>query len=155
MHANLGAVDGERAWRQGPLTVLPQLAALPAAENAAVRAAFRRRCASAGLISDRGEFTHRYRLLDLYRRREQHHAPPSPSHAANAEQLRQQATPQHSSRQREQRLQEQRSEQRRQRERAHRRTGTLRLHPRHEHRRQQLSESLEQRRQQRPPTATR
>jgi len=71
MPVNLGPLDGEQAWQQGPLNVLRKLASAPRAEVDAVRDAFRRRCTAGGLVNDAGEleFTQYFRLLSLRKRR--------------------------------------------------------------------------------------
>ena len=62
---NLGLIDSDDAFRNGPLSVLPRLAHSPPREMAAFRAAFRRRCQMDGLLSEADEicFTQRCRLL--------------------------------------------------------------------------------------------
>ena len=67
---NLGPLGGERAWRHGPLAVLPLLERQSAREIQGFKDAFRCRCKTDGLLTDRNdiEFMQCYRMLALRRR---------------------------------------------------------------------------------------
>lgn len=70
LRTNLGAVDGEEAWRHGPLAALPKLMATMGEDQrfvAALREAFCARCRAAGLVGADGELVvvRHYRILDV------------------------------------------------------------------------------------------
>lgn len=69
---NLGLVDGEKAWRQGPPAVLPKLMVAMGNDEpfvAALREAFSAQCHAAGLVDPNGDLqvVQQYRILDVVR----------------------------------------------------------------------------------------
>lgn len=65
---NLGNLDGERAWREGPLSVMPRLGGCTDPEELRqIKQVFWSRFRADGLVTSSGEleYTQHYRMMDL------------------------------------------------------------------------------------------
>jgi hypothetical protein len=68
---NLGSIANERAWREGPLSVMPRLGACPDPEELQqIKEAFWRNFRSEGLVTSGGEleYAQHCRLMDVQKR---------------------------------------------------------------------------------------
>ena len=98
---NIGPIDEPYCWHMGPLAVMPLLANSPPKELAGFMAAFKRTCASSGMLTDRNEveFVQPFRTLEMHR-------PAELVHRQRVEQRRQQLRQQQRQQLRQQRRQQ-------------------------------------------------